>query len=588
MAQQRHSLRTAEEPYRYQHERDLIEASLETVVAVLQETTLGENASGSLSDRLRDITSRLVQATKVMTPADGNRDLTFSQEDLEALRRLLYEIQEDLEILRVELEAEDEYSIAGRIENIERDMGRATRLADDLVAGESLADARSLDEIDRTERAERIEGEWVYRDGRREVRRSTRDDDEWDNDRWDDDDDEWDDDEWDDHWRNRNWRTGPFRGRSGYRGAFVGEMWGYKWPFRGETALYRPIPAIRYNRVEGLVLGIGRTPMSWDDYYRGRIYGQLAYGFALEDWRYELGVETRLDNNRRRNEEYAIKVGASYRHNTTTDDLWKTSWTENSLAAFFFENDFFDYYEAEGWTIYAVQRITPFVQVSAGYRSEEHRSLNTNTHWSLFDGGGFAANPFINEGQVQTFSVAVEGGHVKNLHDLPRGGAFRFVAEIGDGVGGDFSYNRYIADGRLYIPMSRESSLALRVRGGKVEGDLVPFQKQFTLGGIGSMRGYHQNIFSGTEMLLGNAEYIIDDLSMFDDLIDDFQIIGFFDAGWTNGFEAEDFDFDDIYSSAGVGLGFADRAVRLEMAWPLRDAGDGLSPSLWLRLTPTF
>lgn len=567
MAQQ-HSLRTMEEPRPYQRERDLIEASLETVVAVLQETTLSEDA-GSLSDRLRDITARLVQATKVMTPADAQDDVTFSPQDLERLRTLLYEIQEDLEILRVELEAEEEYGIAGRLANIERDMGRATRLADQLVEEEgSFADAQSLDEIEHTKR---VEGEWVYRNERsRKARRSGDDD----------------DDDWDHGWRNGRWYDGPFRGRHGYRGAFVGEMWGYEWPFRNETALYRPIPALRYNRVEGFVLGVGRMPMGWDDYYRGRVYGQIAYAFALEAWRYEVGLETRLDNSRK--DDYGIKVGASYRHNTTTDDLWKTSWTENSLAAFFFENDFFDYYEAEGWTIYAVQRITPFVQFSAGYRSEEHRSLSNNTHWSLFDGGGFSVNPFVSEGQVQTVSFAVEGGHVKDLHDLPRGAAFRFEAEIGDGVGGDFAFNRYIADGRMYLPLSRESSLAMRVRGGVVDGDRIPFQKHFTLGGIGSVRGYDQNMFTGTRMLLGNAEYIIDDLSMFDDLIDDFQVIGFFDAGWTNGIRSDDFDFDDIYSSAGVGLGFANRAVRLELAWPLRDAGDGLSPSLWLRLTPSF
>ncbi len=116
----------------------------------------------------------------------------------------------------------------------------------------------------------------------------------------------------------------------------------------------------------------------------------------------------------------------------------------------------------------------------------------------------------------------------------------------------------------------------------------MPLQKQFTLGGIGSVRAYDQNSFPGTRMLLGNVEYIVDDIDLFGDWFDDLQFIGFADFGWTNTFGTNDFDFDDVLPTAGFGIGLDDRDVRLELAFPLRDFGGGLDPSLWLRITPSF
>ncbi|HMB89756.1 MAG TPA: DUF5686 family protein, partial [Rhodothermales bacterium] len=367
-------------------------------------------------------------------------------------------------------------------------------------------------------------------------------------------------------------------------GAFVGE-YSSRWPYRSETGVYQHIPSIRYNRVEGFVLGIGRRPLEWEGYGRARIYGQLGYAFSLDDWRYEVGLETRLD--RARNDDFGIKIGGAYHHNTASKDSWKTSWLENSLAAFFFENDFFDYHEIEGWTIYGVQRLTPYVQVSAGYRQDKYRSLAKETGWSLFDGDGFRLNPGITEGDMQSLVFAVEGGRVRNLHSLPSGAVFRVEAEIGNGIGGDFEFNRYVADGRGYLRLSRNSSLGVRLRGGYTEGDLIPIQKTFTIGGVGTTRSYAQNAFLGTRMLLGNAEYIVGDLSLFDGLFDDLQLIGLFDAGWVNTIRDE-LHWDDVLPSAGFGVGLDDRAVRLELSWPLRDFGGGNEPTLWLRISPNF
>ncbi|MDX1740332.1 MAG: hypothetical protein R3178_03525, partial [Rhodothermales bacterium] len=49
-----------------------------------------------------------------------------------------------------------------------------------------------------------------------------------------------------------------------YLTTFVGEF-AYRWPYKS-TSIYRPSPSWRYNRVDGLVLGIRQKPLEWDAY----------------------------------------------------------------------------------------------------------------------------------------------------------------------------------------------------------------------------------------------------------------------------------------------------------------------------------
>lgn len=596
-AQSVKQLVSGEKPAAYQAERQFIESTLQTIVTVIQAATVEHESSG-LGTRLRDITATLARTAQLMDPTPSGNTVA-KQDDLDELRRMLQSIATQLEAVQEALEDEESYTLADQVKNIERDLRRAIREVD------RLAEASQDQDHNHDAAAARQEREGWLRPGRYGDERARREDrrthleremeevqDEIDAE-MDAAEDEIQDAieearyaardrrakrrEWERKRRSSDWWR--------YTGAFVGG-YSFRWPYRRETALYHTAPAIRYNRVEGPVIGLGRRPLDWNSYGRATVYGQLGYAFKLDEWRATIGVETRVDN--RRNTDYGLKLGAAYRYNTDSRDAWKTSWLENSLAAFFFENDFFDYYEVEGWSFYAVQRISPYLQLSAGYRDEIYRSLDKNTGWSLFKGDGFAENPVIDDGDMNSLIFALEGGRVLGLHSLPRGAAFRLEAEVGDGLGGDFAFNRYVGDARAYIPVTDFSSLGLRLRGGLTTGDFIPLQKQFTVGGIGSVRGYIQNSFLGTRMLLGNVEYIVDGIDLFDDLFDDIQFIGFADFGWVNTFGTDAFDVDDVLPTAGFGIGLDDRAVRLELAFPLRDFGTGHDPSLWLRITPSF
>ena len=613
-AQSVKQLVSGEKPVPYQAERQFIESTLQTIVTVIQEATVEHESSG-LGSRLRDITSSLARAAQLMDPTPSGTMATTQTDDLDELRRLLQSIAEQLEVVQEALEDEESYTLADQVRDIERDLRRAIREVDRVAEAsedqnqEHDHDAAAADD----EHEARKEDEaWLrpgrYNDQRAEDDRARREDRQTKLERemediQDDIDaemeavreeiqdaiDEATDGRYDARERRAKRRDWERKRRSNdwwrYTGAFVGD-YSFRWPYRRETALYDTAPAIRYNRVEGPVIGIGRQPLNWNSYGRATVYGQVGYAFKLDEWRTTIGVETRVDN--RRNTDYGLKVGAAFRYNTDSRDTWKTSWLENSLAAFFFENDFFDYYEVEGWTFYAVQRISPYIQFSAGYRDEIYRTLDKNTGWSLFKGDGFAENPAIDDGDLNSLIFALEGGRVRGLHSLPRGIAFRAEVEISDGIGGDFAFNRYIGDARAYIPVTEFSSLGLRLRGGVTTGDFIPLQKQFTIGGIGSVRGYIQNSFLGSRMLLGNVEYIVDGIDLFDDLFDDIQFIGFADFGWVNAFGTNEFDVDAVLPTAGFGIGLDDRDVRLELTFPLRDFGTGHDPSLWLRITPSF
>ncbi len=601
----------------YAAERHLIQSTLGTLVKVIKTATFRDE-DDAVGDRLQNLAQQLstisasIPSAEPLTPETGAATLTpasstiqpLALDDLQTLESALNDLYAQVRELRATLEADESYALAEQMAVIEDGLDRAVVQTRRIVRRQTQATLATNEAIDApvedVEPADEpvVETEpmregWlrpgVYEEGERTA---TIDDDE--------------DDlnvhlAMDDVRREveearstaahvardgsrttYRYRNDPFD-RYDEAEAFVGEFYN-RWPYR-ETGLYRPIPPIRYNRVEGLVLGARFLPLEWGDFEQAKVFGQAGYAFELQDIRYEVGAE--FAPFYRGNEDFAFKLGGSYRQNTSTNDLWKISWVENTLAAMFFEYDYMDYYEVEGYSLYAMQRLTPFAQLSAGYRAEDYSSLSNNTSWSLFGSRDFRLNPLIDAGRMESYVFALEGGMLAHLSTYPRGMAYRVEVETGKFDGQTF--NRYLADARFYIPTGYQSTLALRLRGGMASDD-APFQKLFSLGGVGSVRGYPQNGYIGSRMLLANGEFTIARISPLNDIFDDVQVFGFGDAAWTNTVAGTDtVDLNNLFTSAGFGMSFADRTIRLELAWPLTDLpGVEREPMLWLRLTPTF
>ncbi|MDG2016290.1 MAG: BamA/TamA family outer membrane protein [Rhodothermales bacterium] len=521
--------------------------TVQRVVGLLQDVTQ-RHASDPISNQILSISDRL----SMSGPVTGGFRSNSSDEDLVAI---LKDVERELRSISRSLERRGEDNLAERLDEV----------LDDL---EKAIDEAGSDTRIRRSSKDRYE----IRKGSSKVKIISKDDDWWD-----------EDNEWEKEDRKAHRFPNTDRWHSD-ASTYVGEFT-HRWPFR-EQGIYRNIPAFRYNRVEGFFLGFARAPLDWSSYDRGRVFGQVGYALGLEDWRWEAGAETRL-GRAYHNDDLDLKLGGSYHVNTNTNDLWKSSWAENTTAAALFKHDFFDYYQTEGWTAYAVARITPFAQLSAGFRADTYSSLSKEVNWSLFGGDDFRPNPGIVAGDMKSFIFSLEGGQVRSFNSHPSGMAFRLEAEIGQGLDGDFDFSRYLGDLRGYARLTRDAGLNLRLRGGFTEGT-VPVQKAFTLGGTGSVRGYPQNIFLGSRMILANAELMLFDPDIFDFILDDVAVFGLFDAGWTNMSGQNEFSTDDMVSSAGFGVAFDDRTFRLEVAWPLKNMGTGMNPSLWLRIAPSF
>ena len=180
-----------------------------------------------------------------------------------------------------------------------------------------------------------------------------------------------------------------------------------------------------------------------------------------------------------------------------------------------------------------------------------------------------------------------------------RGWLINFHNEVSnEDLGGDFNFKRAIFDIRRYQPLSRYESFNFRVRVG-TSSDILPFQKIFYLGGIGTLRGYDYKEFFGNRLFLANFEYrfdperiLIGPPSWF--LDDSFDIILFSDYGlaWYSEPDANmtkifsGIKMKDFKTSIGFGLGEKDDHLRVNFAW--RTDTKEKKMSVYLRLRQTF
>lgn len=78
----------------------------------------------------------------------------------------------------------------------------------------------------------------------------------------------------------------------------------------------------------------------------------------------------------------------------------------------------------------------------------------------------------------------------------------------GKALKGNYDFNKSMGEIRKYIPIGKRqtSTIALRAWGGSVSGS-APITETFYVGGMDTIRGYNENEFIGTRMLVLNAEY---------------------------------------------------------------------------------
>ena len=326
------------------------------------------------------------------------------------------------------------------------------------------------------------------------------------------------------------------------------------------------------------------------------IFGHAAYKFAAERAGYALGIERPLFGRRK------LYVGAELHDLTATDDRWQVSTLEATVAAAAVRDTFRDYYRRVGAQLNAAVRLHSNLEVIAVWRSERHEALATTSDFSVWNGDEpFPPNFVAAPGQLNALIIgasangrgfdreSLEASYLRHQMEDPFG---RRLTQLEGGrnpqpqwrvdwsselsspgaFSSDFDFRRHIVTGRALIGAGEFQTFGARATGGWSDGVLPP-QRLFSVGGIGSVHGYDFKEQAGNSMALLNLEYEI---------------------GWRNGLKGA--AFYDLGRAAptgvdapwlkGVGWGVGVGDMRVDFGYRLDDVPGSLQ--VLFRFSRTF
>ena len=330
-----------------------------------------------------------------------------------------------------------------------------------------------------------------------------------------------------------------------------------------------------FTPVDGFVpsLGMGIAVFDHDSFNHTFVAGHLSYKTASERAGYALGFEKPLFGRTK------VFVGGELHDLTASDDRWQVSSLEASLDAVSVRRSFRDYYRRRGIQINAAVRVHPHVEALFAWRGEHEAPLATASDFSVWRGDEpFRPNAAAIDGRLNAVVVgasidgdgfdreSLESSYRRHQLEEPFGVRFDDL-ESGDAppamwrvdwtseisspgaFGGDFDFRRHVVVGRTRIAVSPHQTFGARAIGGWSDGVLPP-QRIFSVGGIGSVHGYDFKAQSGDAVALLNLEYEVG-------WRHGLKAIGFFDAGRAT---AAGFDAPWL-KGVGWGIGVGDMRV---------------------------
>ncbi len=266
-----------------------------------------------------------------------------------------------------------------------------------------------------------------------------------------------------------------------------------------------------YNRVEGL-------PVLFGPVFRTSGENPLRME-ALAIWRTESGY-TRDDLGYRIRLEQQLGVpalvtfGATAFSEVAPVEDWGLRDLEASLATFFLHRDYRDYYERQGFSLFAQAHLpgTP-LQAKLSYRNEEHLDVPVASPWTLRrNDQSWRPLPLMGTGDLQTLGLALTLDN-RNDPDDPTDGWW-IQGHVTRGIGGALTRRDYLRpapeetedaapvssaftdgflDVRRYARVGPDADMAFR---GLLAGSLgsrdLPSQFQHAMGGEGSLPGFRR------------------------------------------------------------------------------------------------
>lgn len=326
--------------------------------------------------------------------------------------------------------------------------------------------------------------------------------------------------------------------------------------------IHSDTPWFVYNRNEGFLF----TPINWH-WDRGarstvRLNFSLGYRFGQQELAGRMTLEKSFFN------QYLTLYASTFRE-TRTDDGYRLPLKENTLAALFARQDFYDRWDEEGYDVGAGLDFD-WLRAKGTYHSAEVNSISATrrqARWFQKD-RQFRDNLPVVEGSTRSVLGTVMA-RTSGLEALHSG-----IGIILDGesilLADNFEeFTRILSMVTANLELAADIVLRSRFLLGTAS-DILPEFRYFGAGGLGSVSAHPYDKQEGDRMLQTNFELIF--LPGF--LHKDWLIALFADAAhaWMHGehgFTDIGTIMDSAVSAIGVGLGDEDMDWRVNIARPL-------------------
>ncbi len=273
-----------------------------------------------------------------------------------------------------------------------------------------------------------------------------------------------------------------------------------------------------YNRVEGLPIYAG--PYITRDLSRGVVTAELFGVIRTTDnlaWSSE-NIGHRATLEMRSRGPFQLVAGGRLQDVVEPIEALHLPATESGLATFFLHRDFRDWYGRHGGMVYAGVSGPRGFALTASLADERWSSRRQRDPWTLFrDAEPWRPNPTVDDGRFHVGRLAASIDTRNDPSDPWAGWLAAIEFERGSGRISTYGlrsrtigvttpglvgrwgvipplglrYLRGFADVRRYNRLSPETQLNLRgVFAGWLAGDVLPLQRQVSVGGLGTIPGY--------------------------------------------------------------------------------------------------
>ena len=342
-----------------------------------------------------------------------------------------------------------------------------------------------------------------------------------------------------------------------------------------------PAPLVHFNRVTGWLLGahlevgkrrkIGRL-WTWDipssvRAHLPKFFGEFGYGFGNKDLNYRVGGDMIWGQP----DLSSIGISAQI-HRATTAVAPELFPHYDGVYDAFGALGFHNYYLSKG--VAASVRWVPVVPTHSfklTMRAEAHESLQKTTDWQFGNWGSESEaeeNPPITPGQLRsaTFRYDLNTRQDRNI------GWYNtlLVEHSNPAVGSDFDFTRFQLQLRYAASRGDDIIRTRLVLGTAIS--VLPIQRQFIIGGRGTLSGYPLYAFAGDHVSLLNLEYFYRLPNPYGwQLLKDMEtyVVLFLDQGQVWSMSDKPYRFDPK-TSVGMGLQFGQESpFRLNVSKPL-------------------